>query len=38
MLVNGPLGLNPLDIKVIHWNIPKMGYAYWSFLEALILI
>ncbi len=24
-LGNGPLGLNPLDIKIIKWDIPKDG-------------
>jgi len=35
MLVNGPLGLDLLDIKVIHCNIPKDGISLLELFRSI---
>jgi hypothetical protein len=32
---NGPLGLNPLDIRVILWNIHEDGMCIFEFFENI---
>jgi hypothetical protein len=36
ILIN-PLTLNQLNIIIIRWPIPRVGYGYYNCLEALIL-